>query len=479
MAFTERVPPQSTEAEQSVLGAALIDNSILPEIRRHLTADDWYSEKHRIIWEAICKVHDRKDPVDMVTVQDELTRVGRLNDVDGMPYLATLMNLVPTTANAPEYARIVADKAQLRRMQAAARKVADLCYSAESPDEIRPKLVEIITRSAYEGQNHADRLLGPKLLAYMERTINERQENKPPASLIQTGFKFQDALMPMVRGETTAVGARSGGGKTTYEKQLQINVARLSGPVLSYSLEMSEEQLLQKYWGNIGDVDTMRIRLGKMTDEEISRSMAAVAGIQDLPIYFLARPRMRWADIRVDAQAFAARHGRPALITVDYWQILSDKPPRDGRRDSLLGELVLDAKDLAIELDCHIVFLVQVRINKSKPVPENEDVLESRDIVRSADNVLYLVRPTECDPDAEITLAYQHPQTKQIIEVECKCGDVNPWKPTEKLFDGVLLGYQGKQRMGRLEVIPYHFDPPTGRITDLLPPWPWQAKAKT
>lgn len=477
--FSERVPPQNLEAEQSVLGACLLDADVLAPVLRLLEPIDFYADKHKDIYGAVQTVYRRRDPVDMITVQDELRRTGKLDDVGGIMYLTTLINMVPTTANTEAYARIVADKSSLRQIQRAARLITDRCYKADSLESFRAEAADLLHGALTGRASSRERHLGPTLLAYAEDVINTQAEGGKQKSMVSTPFMVQDRVMPMARGEVTVAVAQSGVGKTTYEKALQLGTARISGQrVKGYSLEMSQSQLLQKYWGLIAEINTMNIRLGQLTEAEVLRSIERISQIMDLQIYFEARPRMKWADIKLDAMAFAHRHGSVDLITIDYLQILGDEVPKNGRRDSQLGLIVEEAKEIAVDLNCHVCFLAQQKIDKNKPVGENEDVAESRDIIRASDNALFLTRPTEFNPDAEVPMPCRVRSTTpgrkwDWINRKLRCDASHPKDEGRLMFENVMLGFQGKQRMGQKRVIPYEFIPETGVVRDLPPPWPW------
>lgn len=473
-AFSERVPPQNLEAEQSVLGACLIDPDALPPVLRLLKPESFYADKHQQIYAVMQTLSARREPVDLISVQDHLQTKGQLAEIGGLDYLRTLINDVPSTVNTEQYAKIVAGKAELRSLQRAARWIVDECYRADDPDAMKTEAFHRMSEAVFDRASSKERQVGPALLEYVEEVVNAQAGGLEPANLIKSPFRIQNEVIPMARGEDTVVVAASGVGKTTYEKALQYGVAKLGGVVKGYSLEMSERQLLQKFWGLIARVNTMSIRKGRLSEDEIRRSFERVTGMLELAWYFEPRPRMKWADIKVDALAFKARHGKLDLMTVDYIQILGDQPPKNGRRDSQLGEIVEDGKALACELDCHIVFLAQQKINKHKPVGDNEDVAESRDIVRAADNVIFLTRPTEYDKDAEIELPVQERGENGGLYWTNKkftCGQVDG--AGNLLFQNVMLGFPGKQRMGSKSIIPYYFEAETGIVADLALPWPW------
>lgn len=454
-----------------MLGACLIDAQVIPQVRQIIDADDFYSDKHGLIFKAICWLNDRREPVDAMTVHTALKR--RAEDVGGLTYLTSLINLVPTTANAVAYARIVAEKATLRRLQVAARRILDECYREITADEAKALAAAEIQQAVF-GKHSSSivRHMGEDLLAYVEQTQNDEAEGKASRHIVPTVFKRQDAVMPLMRGEVTVVPSPSSMGKTTWMFHLLQGTARMGEPSIGFSLEMSRPQILQKMWANLARINTLQIRRRALSDDEWARSMAAAAQIIDVPLYYALKPRMKWADIRVECLAFKAKHGKLSLVTVDYWQILGDAPRKDERDDQKLGRLVEEAKALAVEADCHVVILAQAKIDSRKPIPELEDVKDSRAIVAAADNVLFLTRPLEFG-DQTIKL----PSMDGRRTIETKCNAIDPTIHGKRrggpMFADVMLGIPGKARMGPKAIIPYHIDLPTGRMADLFTPWPW------
>lgn len=465
------MPPQDIEAEQSVLGACLIDAQVIPQVRQFIDADDFYVARHKVLFEVICRLHDRREPVDPITVQAELG--GRIEDIGGLTYLTNLINLVPTTANATAYAKIVAEKATLRRLQAAARRIIDECYGEITADEAKALAASEIQQAVY-GKHSSTivRHMGQDLLAYVEQTMNDEAEGKANRDIVPTIFKRQDDVMPFMRGEVTVVPSPSSMGKTTYMFNLLQGTARMGEPCIGFSLEMSRPQILQKMWANLARINTLQIRRRALSDHEWTRSMEEAAKLLEVPLYYALKPRMKWADIRVECLAFKAKYGRLSLVTVDYWQILGDAPRKDERDDQKLGRLVEEAKALAVEAECHVVILAQAKIDSGKPIPDLEDVKDSRAIVAAADNVLFLTRPLEF---GEKTIKLPSMDGKRIIETKCNAIDptIHGKRRGKPMFADVMLGIPGKARMGPKAIIPYHIDLATGRMADLFTPWPW------
>jgi replicative DNA helicase len=467
----------------------LIDKDVLPIVGQILRPEDFYAEKHQTLYSAMSAIIDRHEPVDIITVQDELKRRGDLDDIGGLTYLTTLVNLVPSTANVDQYARIVADKADVRRIQTAARKIVDESYGDITSADLKKVAIERVQGAVFHRGGTGVRQLGPELLSFVETQRNASVEGKPPAALVKVPFKRQHYVMPWLKGETTAVGAGSNIGKTTYMFNTLKGVAELDGPAIGFSLEMSSTQILQKFWARIAGVNTLNIRHGALTDDEWNQSIIKIAKTVNLPLWYMVKPRMKWTEIAMEATAFKAKHGKLSLIMVDYWQILNDMPQKDERRDNMFGRLVEEAKELAVTLDCHVAFLVQTYIRPDQPFPTLADVIESRDIVRYVDNSLFLTRPTEFigtvvgkkGERTSPTIKLPRMDGSEWVDVSCEAS----YPPiairgeqyrNKRMFDNIMIGIQGKQRMGPKDIIPYWIDLPTGKMADLATPWPWDNK---
>lgn len=474
--FSERVPPQDLEAEQSVLGSMLLEGAAIPHIMQVVEPRDFYAEKHNHVFTAIVTLYGRHEPVDLITLSGELRKNGHLEDVGGISYLTNLINAVPTTANAIAYARLVADKATIRRVQLVGRRIVDSGYTATNAEDIKRVATDELQQAFASGRSTVMlRKLGPDLLEFVESSYNDSLAGKANVAIVPSGFQLQDYVIPFVRGETTVVVSSSGMGKTTYEKNLQRNLGKAGLPVAGFSLEMSRTQIKQKYWALLAGINTLKIRHSSLTEEEWQRSLQAAYATVDWPLYYALKPRMKWSDIRLEVVSFKAKHGSLAMFTVDYWQIIGDKPPKGEERHEMLGRLVEDAKELAVEMDCHALILAQAKIDSNKPIPTLEDVKDSRAIVQAADNILFLTRPLEFGT-AEIALPRN--DGKGWVNVKCNA----PYPHIEihgeqyrgrQMFEYVMLGIQGKQRMGPKDIIPYWIDLPTGRMADLGRPWPW------
>lgn len=454
-----------------MLGSCLIDKDVIPLVRQVLTPEDFYSEKHQLLYKAVCHLHDRREPVDPATVNAVLK--GRAAEVGGLNYLFSLVNFVPSTANAVAYANIVDEKATARRIQEAARRVVDAMYGGVEGDEAKAFALSEMQAAVYGKRSRGlVQHMGASLLEYIEQSMNEETEGKANQDIVPTMFKRQNDVMPMMRGEVTVVPAASSVGKTTWMFNLLEGTARLGEPSVGFSLEMSRKQILQKMWAEIARINTLQIRSRALSPEEWSRSIEEAAKLQSVPLHYALKPRMKWSEIRVEAMAFAAKHGRISLMTVDYWQILSDPAMKNERDDQRLGRLVEEGKALAVELDCHLVILAQATINSDKPIPTLEDVKDSRAIVQAADNVLFLTRPLEFG-DRKITLPSM--DGRRAIEVKCNASDPTIYgrRRGGPMFKDVILGIPGKARMGPKYIIPYYIDLETGKMDDLFKPWPW------
>jgi replicative DNA helicase len=483
--FSERVPPQDLEAEKSVLGALMIDSRHIAPIRALVAVDDWYSSKHRMVYEAICSLNDRQEPIDLVTVRNELTK--RNNpDIGTISYLAALTEALPSTVNAEAYARIVVDKASIRRVQDAARRIADECYTANSAAEAKTLAYSEMEKAVFAKESTLLKPVGQVLFEYVAQAHDNFANGRPSTAIVPTPFARQDLVMPMEKGTVTVVPSPSQMGKTTWMFNLMMGAAKMNEPGLIFSLEMSQVQVAQKLWASEMGINTLSIRHQTLTEKQWIDSLNRAAESLKLPLRAALKPALKVAQIRLETLAYKARHGKVSFVAVDYWQIIGDRPMRDEPRHEMLGRLIQeDMKSLAIEADCHVILLAQTLINSTKPIPTNEDVKDSRAIVAAADNVLFLTRPVEFG-SAKIFLPTQ--DGTRTVEIACNAidptdytlrdGDRHIIRKGLPLFADVMLGIQGKQRMGPKSLIPYHIDLATGRMRDLFNPWPWDNERK-
>ncbi|HEY8345822.1 MAG TPA: replicative DNA helicase [Symbiobacteriaceae bacterium] len=405
-AFSERVPPHNLEAEQSVLGAMLIDSEVVSRIVNLLHPEDFYVDRHQQIFAAMLSLFNRGEPVDLITVQDELRNRNLLEEVGGLTYLTSLINLVPTTANAEQYARIVEEKATLRRLQVVARKIVEDCYTSEDTEatlqEAEKAIFAVTQRRGSKGYKHIKEAL---VDAYSHLEVLYGSKGRTTG--IPSGFRDLDQLSAgFQKSDLIIVAARPSVGKTAFTLNIARNAAVMSkAKVMFFSLEMSAEQLAMRLLAAEAAVDGHRLRTGQLQDQDWQRLGAALATLAEADIFIDDTPNCSLAEVRAKSRQVAQEHGLD-LIIIDYLQLMTI-PPRPGQqlnRQQEISEISRSLKGLARELNVPVIALSQLSRSveqRQDKRPILSDLRESGAIEQDADMVAFLYREDYYDPDSD------------------------------------------------------------------------------
>jgi replicative DNA helicase len=413
-----RVPPQSLDAEQCVLGGILLDNAGLDRVVELLNADDFYREAHRKLFRAMLTLADRHEPVDLVTLSEALRARGELTDVGGNAYLAELADRVPTAANIVSYAKIVRDRSVLRALISVATDVAARGYEAsDDVDQMLDRAEEAIFRIRdRKTSGHFVRLDGVLTEAF--KTIERLYEQKTPVTGVTTGFAELDRLTAgLQRSDLIIVAGRPSMGKTAFCLNMAENAAlRSDVGVAIFSLEMSKEQLALRMLCSEARVDLSRVRTGHLTDREFPRLAMAAGRLGEAPVYIDDTPAISVLELRAKARRLKRDpQAKLGLIIVDYLQLMR----ADGRdsREQEISEISRSLKALAKELDVPVVALSQLNRqveSRNPPRPKLSDLRESGAIEQDADVIAFIYRDEVYNPDdpdkhglAEVIVAKQ------------------------------------------------------------------------
>ncbi len=405
-AFSERVPPQNLEAEQSVLGAMLIDREAVISVSNLLNPEDFYSDKHQQLFAAMMAIFNRGEPVDLITVQDELRRRGQLDEVGGLTYLTSLINMVPTTANVRQYAMIVEQKATLRRLQTVARRIVDECYTTEDMEstllEAEKSVFAVTQRRATKGYIHIKDAL---VTAYGH--LEYLYSSKGRTTGIPTGFRDLDQMTSGLQpSDLIIVAARPSVGKTAFTLNIARNAAVIGGAkVAFFSLEMSAEQLAMRLLASEAAVDGHRLRTGQLEDQDWQRLGSGLATLAEASIYIDDTPNCPLMEVRAKSRRIAQEHGLD-LIIIDYLQLMSvpPKPGQQTNRQQEISEISRSLKALARELKVPVIALSQLSRSveqRQDKRPMLSDLRDSGAIEQDADMVAFLYRDDYYDPDSE------------------------------------------------------------------------------
>lgn len=394
----ERVMPNSFEAEQAVLGAMMIDKDAVAQVATMLRPDDFYYEHHRIIYDVILRLYNRGEPTDMVTVINELRKLNQLDQVGGSAYIGTLIESCPSIVNAPDYARIVVDKATLRRLILAASRISAWAYEEQEDVDT------VVDRAEAEVLSVGQRRLGAhyeplqRLLMEAWSRIERHYELGGVLTGIPTGFRMLDywtgGLQP---SELIVVAARPGVGKTSFALCVALNIAvKEKRVVVIFSLEMSKQELIQRMLCTYAMVDQHIMRRSTIADEDLERLSLACQHLYEAPIYIVDSPDLSPFEIRALSRRLQAEKGL-GLIIVDYLQLV--KPPRKAEtRAQEVSDIARSLKLLARELNVPLMALSQLsRAVEHRPGrrPMLADLRDSGAIEAEADVVIFLHRQEE------------------------------------------------------------------------------------
>ncbi|MBS3898204.1 MAG: replicative DNA helicase [Dethiobacter sp.] len=412
----ERIPPQNMEAEQSVLGAMLLDKDAIITAIELLRFGDFYREGHRKIFQAVVALSERGEPVDLVTLPEELRGQNQLESVGGMGYLTVLANTVPTAANVGYYAQIVREKAVLRSLISTATRIVTRCFEAKEEvdeilDEAERAIFEVSQRSSPQGFASMKEVLK----GAFDR-IDKLWGNKGGVTGVPTGFPDLDNITcGFQNADLIILAARPSMGKTT----LALNIAQHIAvneklPVAVFSLEMSKEQLVQRILCAQANIDAQRLRRGFLSDEDYPRLTKAAGPLAEAPLFIDDTPAISVMEVRAKARRLKAEHGLSAIF-IDYLQLMRGSERTENRQQEI-SAISRSLKALAKELDVPVVALSQLSRaveQREKKRPVLSDLLESGGIEANADIVAFIYRESyynqnsENRNDTEIIIAKQ------------------------------------------------------------------------
>ncbi|MDP8905026.1 MAG: replicative DNA helicase [Chloroflexota bacterium] len=402
----DRLPPQSIEAEQSVLGALLIDRDAVIEVADFLRPADFYRQAHATIYEAILELYERREPVDIVTVSEVLVRRDALEQVGGSAYLTSLINITPTAVNAVHYARIVERKAVLRNLIAAAGRIAAIGYEetgdvGASIDRAEQELFAVSQKRVETGFEPLKQLLHS---AYDR--LDYLHQHKGEISGIRSGFADLDALTSgFQKSDLILIAARPSVGKTSLGLNICEHAAVREGKTVGiFSLEMSKEQLVLRLLSSVSNIDSTRLRTGFLEEMDFTRLAPAMNALAEAPVYIDDTPNISTMELRTKARRLQAEAGLD-LIVVDYLQLMqSSLNLRESNRVQEVGEISRGLKALARELSVPVIALSQLSRQpemRTEREPRLSDLRESGELEQSADLVMFLWREKERDQDED------------------------------------------------------------------------------
>ncbi|MBT43817.1 MAG: replicative DNA helicase [Idiomarina sp.] len=405
-----RSAPHSIEAEQSVLGGLMLDNDAWDKVAGSIIAEDFYHRGHRMIFQALQKLSDNSQPMDLVTVSEVLEAAGELDKVGGFAYLGEISKNTPSAANILAYANIVRERAVLREMIAAANDIAESGYdtqgrnSQELLDEAESKVFRIAEKrtSATEGPKGVSDILA-KTIERIDALSKIKNHNGVTG--VSSGFHDLDQMTAGLQpSDLIIVAARPSMGKTTFAMNLAENIAmNEEKPVLVFSLEMPAEQIMMRMLASLSRVDQNKVRTGKLEDDDWAR-IASVMNIlnEKNNLYIDDASGLTPTEVRSRARRIARDHDGLSMIMVDYLQLMT-VPGMSENRTLEIAEISRSLKSLAKELNVPVVALSQLNRSleqRSDKRPVNSDLRESGSIEQDADVIMFIYRDEVYHPDS-------------------------------------------------------------------------------
>ncbi len=401
-----KIPPHDIEAEQAIIGSMLTDKDAVMAAVEKLKTDDFYREDNKLIFEAIMNLYNRAEPIDLVTIKDELTSMGAFEKVGGFEYLATLPDKVPTTANAEKYIDIVEEKSILRKLIKTSNEIIDLGYSqTENVEDIlsgaEKKIFDII-------QNKNQKSYTPikDVLIESFTKLEELYNQKSKITGVPTGFADLDDKTAGLHGsDLILIAARPAMGKTAFALNIAAHAAiREKVPVAIFNLEMSKEQLVNRLLCIEAMVDSNKLMTGKLDEEDWTKLAGVVGPISDAGIYIDDTPGISITEIRTKCRKLKMEKDI-GLIIIDYIQLVQgSNSKRNGSREQEIAEISRSLKILAKELDVPVIALSQLSRaveQRTDHKPMLSDLRESGSIEQDADIVTFLYRDDYYNPDSE------------------------------------------------------------------------------
>jgi replicative DNA helicase len=397
----ERLPPHNVEAEESVLGAMMLSAEAIASVVEAVNADDFYRPAHQRIYGAILAVYGRGEPVDAITVVEELKREHQLDGIGGPLYVYNLVESVPTPASAGYYARIVADNALLRRLIEAASRIMSKAYEAPEDPRKAADEAEGLIYAVSRGHETEQVVSLHELVDESMAALEHIQQRDSAFAGVPTGFVDLDSLLSgLQKSNLIVIAARPGVGKSSFVTNVARNVAVDAGaPVAMFSLEMSRFEIGMRLLCAEARVAWDKVRSGRMATEEWTRIVEAAEVLHEAPLFIVDSGNVTIVDIRAKARRLKSKQGL-GLIIVDYLQLMSGHMRTENRQQEI-AEISRSLKLLAKELEVPVIAVSQLNRNpetRADKRPQLSDLRESGAIEQDSDIVMFIHRDDSDDP---------------------------------------------------------------------------------
>ena len=391
-----KVPPHDEDAEQAVLGSMLTDNDAVMAAVEVLKEDAFYREDNKIIYQAILNLYSKSEPIDIITLKDELESMGKFEQVGGFEYLASLPDKVPTTANVQKYIKIVEEKSVLRNLIKTANEIIELGYNPTEDvenimDGAEKKIFDIMQSKNTKSYTPIKDVL-VESFTNLEKLYNQKQH----VTGVPTQFYDLDDKTAGLHGsELILVAARPAMGKTAFALNIATNAAlRANVPVAIFSLEMSKDQLVNRMLCSEAMVDSNKVRTGKLDEEDWTKLAEAIGPLSEAGVYIDDTPGISVMEIRTKCRKLKMEKNI-GLVVIDYLQLISGSNKRNGSREQEISEISRSLKVLAKELNVPVIALSQLSRaveQRDDHRPMLSDLRESGAIEQDADIVMFLYR---------------------------------------------------------------------------------------
>lgn len=448
MSPIERIPPQNIDAEQSLLGALLIDKDAIIKVADITVAEDFYKDTHKTIYDVMTDLYRRREPIDLLSLSNRLIELKKLEEIGGRAYLMSLSNVVPSASNVTHYAHIVQKKASLRRLINAAGEITELGY--EETEDVESILDKAEQRLFAVSQKYLKQGFMPikNVLEDAFERIDELHRERGKLRGMPTGFGELDMMLAgLQKSDLIIIAARPSIGKTSLALDIARNAAaQTKVPIGVFSLEMSKEQLVDRLICSEAGVDLWKMRTGRLSEQgendDFERIGHALGTLSETPIFIDDSSSANIMEIRTKARRLQMEKGL-GLLVIDYLQLMESRSRSESRVQEV-SEITRALKGLARELNIPVIALSQLSRNvenRSPAIPKLADLRESGSIEQDADVVLFIYRKSKDTTLQSVPAEEQN--TAEIIVAKHRNG---PTGQVRLYFDDRRVSFKNIER---------------------------------
>lgn len=422
--LNDSLPPQNIEAEQAVLGAVFLSPDALADAMEFVEAKDFYRRAHQLLFQAMIDLHDDGEAIDVLTVNNRLEMNNQLDDVGGVAYIAELASSVPTAANVGYYAKLVAEKAVLRRVIAAATNIITQAKEQDEPvadilESAERQIMEVAENRTQSGFKEISKVLTDSL-----DEIDKLSQQDEDITGLATGYKDFDHMTAGLQPDNLIIlAARPAVGKTAFALNIAQNIGTSTDKTIAlFSLEMSAESLVNRMLCAEGSISANHLRTGQLDEQEWANLIVAVGALSKTSIYIDDTPGIKMSEIRAKSRRLAKEKGDLGLIVIDYLQLIEGSNKESRQQE--VSEISRQLKKLSKELSVPIIALSQLSRGveqRQDKRPVLSDIRESGSIEQDADIVAFLYRDDyyeRADGDDDDTDNDGQPENQDVGEVE-------------------------------------------------------------